>query len=588
MNNNQRLDALEVIARDAVERAADNAAAILEQEAKNRPPVMCLGMDGSNHVLYSTRNKKTHKLPAERFRIPNLLELAERKKWESWLFPERVANGEEIKRWELEEAAQEKIFAESARKTFDATKLRARGIWNDIDGGWIYNTGGACWHIPSDGGKPVQVDNVRGLYVYSAGVALPEPVDSFLTDEEGEALAELLTARTWQMQGAGELLSGWVVAALLSGVVPMSPHVWINAPQGTGKTKLQEDIKAFLQPFAVVNEGVPTEAAARQRLKGDALPWINDEMEVGDNKTAAANVNKVLDLMRSASYGKSPISKGGVDGNAKLYPIKCSFALFSVENHISRDSDSTRCIRLNLIRCNKESLRDIWQRQERGRSLIFLSNFHSRLITRLITFLPLVLEQIKALTDYLRGLDGVDARRGELFAVLLACRHVLTSTAPMTAADMEHAADILRAYNEQEEKESDSSRCLSVLLGHQIDVSSLGRMTVARACINMRKVVDGEIKDSYRRALELAGLRWRADLEALQVDTRAERMKRIFRDTQWSNGRVASVLAEGADRSKGRDGANAEGIWYQQAKTGGASPSRCVMIPSSLLMMDEE
>lgn len=583
MNNNQSLDALDVLERDATDRAADNAAAAREVKEASSPPVLCLGMEGSSHVLYSPRNRKIHKLATDKFTQPHLLLLANKDSWIKWLFPERATVGASVKRWELEEAAQNRIFPESARKTFDPMSIRARGIWKS-GSGWIYNSGNDCWFIDDDGNLE-QVGNVLGGHVYSCGVSLPSPVGTSLTDAEGAKLMALISERPWSFQCEGELLVGWTVSALLAGALPMSPHVWITAPQSTGKSKLMEDITSILQSFATVNEGVPTEAAVRQRLQGDALPWINDEMEAGESKTSSNNINKVLDLMRSASYGKAPMSKGGADGAARLYPMKCGFAFFSVVDSLSRDSDLSRCLRLRLIRRN--NMRELWQHQEAGRNLTLQEGFSTRLITRILRTLPILTRNIATLTEFLRNVEGADARKGELFAVLMACRYALTSSASLTVEQMQHAADILHAYDDQDEKESDSARCLSVLLNHQIDVHNAGHMSAGEACRLMSTMCDGEVKDNYRRALQLVGLRWRDDLNALQVTPRPDLMRRVYKDSQWSNGKIAAVLAEGADRNKGRNGANLSGIWYQQSKVGGITPVRCVMIPSDLILNSE-
>lgn len=572
-------NALDALERDAKDRANDNAAAAREEAERNRPPVICLGMEGNTHVLYSPRNRKVHKLPTDKITQPHLLLISNKNSWIKWLFPERAAAGDTVKRWELEESAQERIFAESGKKAFNPMNVRARGIWRD-GAGWVYNAGNKCWFI-NEKGQFEQAESVIGERIYAAGVALPAPAAAPLTDEEGEALLQMLTSRPWSLDGMGELVLGETVSALLAGSLHMSPHVWITAPQGTGKTKLMDDVTALLRPFSTVNEGVPTEAAVRQRLQGDALPWLNDEMEAGDSKAATRNIGKVIDLMRSASYGKAPMSKGGADGTARLFPMKCGFCFFSVVDSLSRDSDTSRCLQLRLTR--RKNQRELWKCQEAGRNLTQQADFHSRLIARILKILPVITRNVASLTDYLRDLDGVDARKGELFAVLMACRYALTNSTPLTAEQMQHAADILRAYDYQEERESDFSRCLTVLLNHQIDVYNAGKMTVSEACRLMSTMCEGETKDHYSRALQIAGLRWRDDWEALQVDPRTERMKRIYKDTQWKNGKISSVLAEGADPRGGKAGANANGIWYQSAKVGGATPTRCIMIPASLV-----
>lgn len=569
------------------DRMADNAAAAREEAQKNRPPVVCLGMEGNNHVLYSPRNKRLHKRPAEKIGLAALREIASLDKWASFLFPERVSAGDEVRKGELMEAAQEWIFERSGCRSFDVSCVRSRGVWRDNAGGWLYNAGASCWHIPASGGKPLSVDNVRVGHVYQSGVEIPAPGAELLTDAEGALVVELLTARPWLMDGAGDLLAGWVVAGMLAGSMPVCPHIWVNAPAGTGKTFLKDDISAILGAFSMRQEGVPTDAGVRQRLNGDAIPVLIDEVEQGGSETAGKRISNLLDLMRSASYGKDPITKGGSDGTPRLYPVKCGFVLFSIINCLIRAADSSRCIVLRLYRREKGQLQEVWKRQDPGRALVHKPAFLRRLISRLLDMLPVLMENIRTLTAYLRGLDGVDSRQGELFAVLIACRFALTSAAPLTPEQMKRASVILRAYNEQDEAESDTARCLAVLLGHQVDVYGAGRMSVSQACRTISTACAGEAKDAYARALELAGLVWQDDGNevGLLVDARAIRMKAIYTGTQWASGQVSAVLAEGAKRGAGAAGANKEGIYYKSKRMkAGHNPVACVFIPAALVI----
>jgi hypothetical protein len=110
-------------------------------------------------------------------------------------------------------------------------------------------------------------------------------------------------------------------------------------------------------------------------------------------------------------------------------------------------------------------------------------------------------------------------------------------------------------------------------------------MNVTEACRMLNNGVDVDRREAIARALNLSGMRWRDDLNALQVDTLADKMKRIYAGTQWSNGKVAPVLAEGCKREKGN--INPAGVWLQSVKVGGASPRWCVMIPAALVLGDE-
>ena len=580
----QGADAHAAFARRNEERKADNAAAAREEAEKNRPPVECLGAEGTCNVYWSRSSGNIHKLKANEHTRNNLYRMARFEEYARWIRPDLPPDDAEEQEAAIMKKAVRCLLEGSLGKRFDASCVRGRGVWPDTAGGWVYNAGTSYWFIPADGGKIEQVDAVRNGYVYSAGVALPFPADTPLSDEDGRELVELMRARSWVLHGAGDVMAGWMVAAMLAGVMPICPHVWINAPAGTGKTYLKNDLVAVLGRYSMTQEGVPTHAGVRQPLNGDSIPVMLDEVEQGDNENAGRKIRDLLELMRSASYGKDPIIKGGADGTPRLYPMKCGFALFSIANCISRDADSSRCLVLHLRRPNA-SAREVWARQNDGRALVQTPCFHGRLVARLLSCLPVLMKNLSALREYLGKVEGVDARRAELFSVLLSCRHALVSREKMSLEAMQEAAGVMLAYGEQEEKESDFSRCLAVLLGHSLDVYGAGKMSVADACRILHSV-EIEKRDAIERALSLAGLLWRDDLNALQVDTLADKMKRIYTGTQWSNGNIAPVLAEGADKGKGKAGANEKGIYRLSYKKLGGR--KCVVIPSALVLGEND
>ena len=573
------------------DRKADNAAAAREEAEKNRPPVVCLGAEGACNVYWSRSSGVIHKLKANEHARNNLYRMANFEEYARWIRPDLPPDDAEEQEAAIMKKAVRRLLADSLGKRFNASRVRSRGVWPDAAGGWVYNAGESCWYIPADGGQVEQVDAVWGGYVYSAGDALPSPADTPLSDEEGRHLLELMRARSWVMPGAGDVMAGWMVAALLAGVMPICPHVWINAPASTGKSTFRDDLRAVYGEAKIDPDGGhTTDTGIRQTIPGVALPVVIDEAEGGNDEKAQKNIRRWIELMRIASYGGT-ILHGSADGTPRKYSIKCSFALFSVANSIERAADSSRCLVLDLKKYRedeqgKAEKEALWARQDEGRALVQTPGFHARLMARLLVCLPVLMENLAALRKHLGKVEGADSRRAELFAVLLACRHALVSRERMSLEAMQEAAGVMLAYGEQEEHESDFTRCLRVLLDvYQIDVYGAGKMNVTEACRMLNKMIDGDRKDAIARALNLAGLRWRDDLNALQVDTLADKMKRIYTGTQWSNGKVAPVLAEGCKREKGS--ISPAGVWLQSVKVGG-SPRWCVMIPAALVLGEDE
>ncbi len=549
-----------------------------EEAEMNRPPVICLGREGTEHVFYSTESRFLYRLEASKIKLPALLDIATRAHWERHLFPELVKAGTAPSKRELEETALERLLDDSRNKTFSPDAVRARGVWCDDAGGWIYNAGAACWHIPADGGKPVMVDNVRGKHVYLKGAELPAPDADMLTDEDGQNLVDLMTARPWATPGAGDMVAGWLVASLLAGALPICPHVWIDSPSGRGKStfnKLLIDIlgEAHISP----QDQQPTEPALRQSINGDSLAVFVDEAEPENIEKN----NALMKLIRTASYGNNVII-GGQNGKPKKFWIKCCMMLYSTANGIDRDTDASRFFVLALQKVSNETLKNYQERQDAARRILDSPVFHKRFVARLVRLLPVIMQSVKDCTEKLTQ-AGFPGRRSELMAVLMACRHALTSCTPMTRAEIDRAGAILRAYERQADTESDFSQCLTHLLTFKVRVHNAGEMTVTDAC-ELARGCEPDAREAAERALALYGMRWRDDKEALQVDTRATVMSKVFAGTRWASGKILPVL--GADCLDAGQ-VSPDGIWKGQARPGaGKNPTLCLFIPAEIMRKD--
>jgi hypothetical protein len=559
---------------------ADRARESEEQRARkeaeqSRPPVICLGREGTEHVFYSTESRFLSRLEASKIKLPALLDIATRSHWERYLFPELVKAGTAPTKRELEETALERLLDDSRNKTFSPDAVRARGVWPDAAGGWIYNAGAACWHIPADGGKPYKVDNVRGKHVYLKGAELPAPDADMLTDEDGQKLIDLMTARPWATPGAGDMVAGWLVASLLAGALPICPHVWMNAPAGTGKTSLKTDLEAVFSALCCTKmDTIPTEPALRQSIKGDCLPVLIDEAEPEKLEKCA----DMMRLIRTATKG-GDITTGTTNGSPRRYWVKCCTMLFSTANGIDRDTDASRFFVHALQKVQNKTLEAYQVKQDAARWMVDSPDFQKRFVARLVRLLPVIMQSVQECTADLEQ-AGFPGRRAELMAVLMACRHALTSCTPMTCEERARAGAILRAYERQADTESDFSQCLTHLLTFKVRLHNAGEMTVTEAC-RLADGSDPDTREAAERALALYGLRWRDDRQALQVDTRATVMKKIYTGTRWASGKILPVL--GAD-SVAAGQISPDGIWKGQARfPGQMNPALCLFIPAELL-----
>lgn len=596
-------EARKAILDEAAARDADNAAAAQADAMKGRPPVIPLGKEGKEYVYYSIPQREVCRLkPSEHKERMCLYSMATRADYARWLEPDISSDALDVKEAKMMRNAGRLLMEKTGGKKFNPDMLRGRGVWRDADG-IVYNAGDACFLVLPDG-RMEQVDGVRGRYIYDAGAPLIHPADDALTDEEGARLVDFFTARPWVLPCAGELVAGWLVCAVLAGVLPYRPQVWVNAPAFTGKSALKRDMLRALggkneDADMPGREGAVTGGHAAQfesartspagvydTIKHDSLPVVFDEPEShsDDGGRKARNMAGVLDILRSAATsGDVGMTKGSADGVKKVYKFRFCAALFSIANNLSREADTSRFLVLRLSPLMDDAARAaMYERQEAARAMTQEQDFTPRLFTRLLRAVPALLDNARTIRAHLMG-EGYNPRRAELLGLLLAGAHALTKGGAVDDAYLEHAAEVAQAVEETQVPESDTQRCLDSLLGYSMPWTGGGKISVAQLCEVAARETDTERKQNACRALEALGLRWRGDLDALQVNTAWRGLRELYKGTDWEGGRVASMLAEGCKRDKKP---NALGVWLQSCNVAGGK-RWLPMIPAALVLPAE-
>ena len=596
-------EARKAIRDEAAARKADNDAAAQSDAMKGRPIIIPLGEDGAWNVYWSRPHRSLYRLKMNEHTGAHLRRMAKLADYARWLAPDLPpdAVGEAERR--IIKQAKDWMLDETGGRKYNPDMLRGRGVWRDADG-LVYNAGDACFLVLPDG-RMERVDGVRERYIYDAGAPLLHPAADALTDEEGARLVDFYRARPWVQPCAGELVAGWMVCAVLAGVLPYRPQVWVNAPALTGKSALKRDMLRALggknedadmpgrEGAVTGGHAIQFEAAATspagftQRIGQDALPVAFDEGEEhgDDGGRKARNLAGVLDILRSAATsGDVGISKGGADGTAKVYKARFCTALFSIANNLSREADTSRFLVLRLSPLMDAAARAaMYERQEAARAMTQEQDFTPRLFTRLLRAVPALLDNARTIRAHLMG-EGYNPRRAELLGLLLAGAHALTKGGAVDDAYLERAAAVAQAVEEGQERESDAQRCLDTLLGHSVMFHGVQK-SVARLCQIVRDAGAGNVDDAAdaRDALAALGLEWKDKSNALQVNPAARGLReQVFRGTDWQGGKITPVLAEGCQG--GKDGKNALGIWTQSGNVRGAGSRKVIMIPAELVM----
>lgn len=569
-------DAAAVLAADEAARLADAAAPPDDTPAADdAAPVVSLGTRGGVLCYWSRSYRRYYELAPEKHTRLNLYALAPLSEWAAWVDPSLAARPDmQVKaaRAIMEEAARRLIEAHGGR-VFRADCIRARGIWRDpITGGVLYNAGNAVFLAPPDGAGVLPVDALRGGVLYDGGAALPHPAADALTDEEGRALIDFLTARTWTFKHAGVLLAGWIVNAILAGALPFRSHVWINAPRNTGKTFLRDDILRILGGFSVVSDGNQTSTAAglRRDLNGAALPAIKDEQEPARrNSRGEDTLDKILEYARIATKGGKVTMAAG-DDKTRDYTLQSCFLFLSVENTLGEnETNSTRFAALRLRPATAAELEKLLAAQADGRALIARADFTPRLIARVMQRGQDIQDNAAALEPFLRG-RGAEPRRAEMFAILTAGAYALTHAGAMDAAAMEQAAALLAAYDGADERETELELCLNYLKTHTINYCGQN-LAVAQWVNEALHSASVENLSAAERALGSRGLAVKRDAGAagaVILNTSAAYTRALWRGTPYET-RAFSVL-------------KAAGYKMTSRKTAGQmTPRRVCIIPAA-------
>lgn len=583
-------------------------AAVAGKAERMKSPFVVLGetRGGSAFVMYSVKTNKIDELKLTDLRGDKLLTRASLEEIAWWTHPQDMeADPAWAEKHEKEVmATARRMLLEMIRKAgpYNPERVRANGIWQEVIGGKtgvIYNAGKGCYFMRYGDGKLQEVSNNQEEHLYDNRVETLMPVEKVLTTEEGRVLSEFLGARTWEVSGDyyGMLMTGWVVNSMLAGMVKRRPHLWVTGPAAMGKTTLHDDVLSILgfrdgegNGLGVRLEGSgTTEAGTRQEIDSRVLPVVFDELENNEAYKVDKNIEGILNLMRTAySSLTGIISKGGEDGKARAYMIRCGFLCFSVYSKLNRDTDYTRCLELRMVQLPDAERKAIWKQQEEGRRMIKKKDFTGRLIYTAMQRAQVVQRFEEELEEHLKNTQGikVDDRKAELFAHLLAGYFALVKEGEeLSGDDKGKAMECIRAYAATEEVSSEFDECLATLLGYSTWVCRQKR-TVRQLCRMSLYATGVDFRMSAEERLESLGLAWVSHNAKLCLRVRLRETAlsdEVFCGTRWK-GNLRLVLGVGC-KDDGKP--NEHGVMYSSARFG-VKTEKVLFLPKELILPEED
>lgn len=385
-------------------------------------PFRVLGYNNGRYFFLGHGTQQITELTPAAMGDRNLMALAPLAFWEN-----KFSGGKSGPDWK---AAANCIMRISERAgVFDpAVKMRGRGAWLD--------EGRAVVHL----GDRVVVDgiseeprNVRSKFIYPLGSALGVELSQPASNQSAHKMIDICTALNWEEELSGRLLAGWCVVALVCGVLPWRPHIWLTGEPGAGKTTVLNDIvKRFLGNFCLTFDGGTSEAGIRQTIGNDALPVVMDEAE-SEDKREQMMMQGVLQLARRSSSGGAVI-KGSVGGDAMQYIVRSCFCFASITSGLEKHADITRFSRLSLAKNRRVNASEEFKTLQMMIFETLTPEYTAAMFARAISNLKTLQKNCKTFTDA-AALHMNDRRAADQVAPMLAGAYLCHSTREVTLDD---------------------------------------------------------------------------------------------------------------------------------------------------------
>lgn len=491
----------------------------------------CLGVEGKNQYFYQRRTGQILGYVPSSYKKESLISLAPLSWWEA-NFPSKSGVA-----WE--EAVDWLCRTQEKCRMFDKRMIRGRGAWFD-DGKPVLNLGTSIFVD----GNVLDIDEFKSNYIYEKRPALALKLQTVLPKEDSYRLVEICRLARWEKPYYGDLLAGWMFAALVCGAMPFRSHLYLIGAAGTGKSWILDNIiKPIMGKIALSVSSKTTEPGIREALRGDILPVIFDEAEA-ENKIDKARIQAIFDLARQASSeANDAIYKGGSNGSGGFsYLCRSSFLFASINNSMTKDADMSRTAVIKLknapTKANSEERKkdnEQFRELERQVSKTFTPEYCRCLLTRALHSIPRMRKCASVIADICAREYG-SRRIGDQMGMILAGLWCLKYDNDITEQAAKGLIEYCAIQKEKEDAGDDitqEERCLNHLVYSEVAYDRQKYpLSMLIAHLLHKDTIQGVNRVDLEQSLANRGVK--VDMEYLYLSRNEKSIPAsVFKDTEW-------------------------------------------------------
>jgi len=336
-----------------------------------------------------------------------------------------------------------------------------------------------------------------------------------LSEGERRLILSLVKTVRWEKEVSGDMLAGWMMNAVIPGMLDWRPHLWMSGNRGTGKSKVMEKIIApILGPFCRKMSHSTTIPGILQEIDGASVSIVMDEMESNVDKSKRATAD-MIDVARKISSDAGYRRVTSPNGKKRVQICVSMMCFISISVGLAQASDRSRFTVLPLRIPTDKSKMSMNYRLMEELSAAIPKDLGEKIYYYMLEHWAIHQQNIQLFSEVF-SVQHNDQRAGDQYGTLLAGRWLLEHTRLATRDEAMQMVtkDDYSYYLREETTDSEDNQVLDHigLSRIRVDTGSGPREYQANNLFSMAFGMIGELEAENMGIIKISDTRARAAL----------------------------------------------------------------------------